>query len=133
MLVLTRRTQEKIQIGDDITVTIVRIKGGSVRIGIEAPDSVPISRSELTKVFAEFRDAEQSEHESEDSSGSRGPKPVSLRRDDRRERGAAESENGPGMCRQDDPPSRIPGVRRPLLVRRPPRLGPASFNSLSCR
>ena len=81
MLVLTRKTQEKIQIGDDITVTIVRIKGGSVRIGIEAPDSIPISRSELTKVFAEFRDAEQSERESEDSSGSRGPKPASPHRD----------------------------------------------------
>ena len=132
MLVLTRKTQEKIQIGDDITVTIVRIKGGSVRIGIEAPDNIPISRGELTKVFAEFRDAEQSERESKDSSRSRGSKPVSLHRDVLRKPGASESNDGSGLCQQNEPPSRIPGVRRPLLVRRPPRLGPASFTSLSC-
>lgn len=46
-LVLTRRLGEKIIIGDSITVTLVRIEGGEVRIGIEAPDSVPIMRKEL--------------------------------------------------------------------------------------
>jgi carbon storage regulator len=47
MLVLSRKSQESIRIGDSITVTIVRIKGNTVRIGIEAPDSVKIVRSEL--------------------------------------------------------------------------------------
>jgi carbon storage regulator len=47
MLVLTRRTSERIQIGDDVTLTIVRIDGNKVRIGIEAPDTVKIKRDEL--------------------------------------------------------------------------------------
>ena len=48
MLVLTRKAKEEIRIGNDITVTIVRVKGQSVRIGINAPDHVHIMRSELT-------------------------------------------------------------------------------------
>ncbi len=47
MLVLTRKTKEEIRIGNDITVTIVRVKGQSVRIGINAPDHVHVMRSEL--------------------------------------------------------------------------------------
>jgi len=47
MLVLTRKTQEKIQIGDSITITILRVKGQAVRIGIEAPEGVRILRGEL--------------------------------------------------------------------------------------
>lgn len=47
MLVLTRKSSERIQIGDDVTLTIVRIDGNKVRIGIEAPDSVKIKRDEL--------------------------------------------------------------------------------------
>lgn len=47
MLVLTRTTDQKIQIGEHITVTVVRVKGGAVRIGIEAPPGVKILRNEL--------------------------------------------------------------------------------------
>ena len=47
MLVLTRKSQDSIRIGDNITVTVLRIKGNTVRIGIEAPDSVRIVRGEL--------------------------------------------------------------------------------------
>lgn len=47
MLVLSRKTQEKIRIGDSIVVTILSVKGNSVRVGIEAPRSVRIVRSEL--------------------------------------------------------------------------------------
>jgi carbon storage regulator len=47
MLVLTRRFDESIQIGPDITITVVRIGPGSVRIGIEAPEGLGIARSEL--------------------------------------------------------------------------------------
>jgi carbon storage regulator len=47
MLVLTRKLQEKIRIGDQITITILRTKGKSVRIGIEAPMEVPVIRGEL--------------------------------------------------------------------------------------
>ena len=48
MLVLSRKTNQSIQIGDNIVVTVVRIAGGEVRIGIEAPSDVPIVRQELT-------------------------------------------------------------------------------------
>lgn len=47
MLVLTRKKQEQIQIGDNVTITIVRIKGNTVRVGIEAPDDVRVARGEL--------------------------------------------------------------------------------------
>lgn len=47
MLVLTRKLQEKIQIGNDVTLTIVRIQGNTVRVGIEAPSHVRVVRGEL--------------------------------------------------------------------------------------
>lgn len=47
MLVLSRKVNERIQIGEDITVTVVRLSTGSVRIGIEAPGHMTILRDEL--------------------------------------------------------------------------------------
>jgi carbon storage regulator len=47
MLVLTRKHQEKIRIGDNITITILKTKGKAVRLGIEAPIEVPVIRGEL--------------------------------------------------------------------------------------
>jgi len=47
MLVLSRKVGERILIGDKIAVTIVRVAQGSVRIGVEAPDSMQIVREEL--------------------------------------------------------------------------------------
>ena len=47
MLVLTRKLQEQIRIGNNITVTILRVKGNSVRVGIEAPRDVRVIRGEL--------------------------------------------------------------------------------------
>lgn len=44
MLVLTRKLGEAIQIGGNIKVTVVRLQGGAVRIGVEAPNEVPIRR-----------------------------------------------------------------------------------------
>jgi carbon storage regulator len=48
MLVLTRKYQEKIRIGDNITITVLRTKGKAVRLGIEAPADVPVIRGELS-------------------------------------------------------------------------------------
>jgi carbon storage regulator len=48
MLVLTRKYQEKIRIGENITITVLRMKGKAVRLGIEAPADVPVIRGELT-------------------------------------------------------------------------------------
>jgi len=44
MLVLTRKQNEKICIGENITITVIRMKGKSVRLGIEAPKSVNVLR-----------------------------------------------------------------------------------------
>ena len=48
MLVMTRKVGERIVIGDNVTVTVVRIAGGLVRIGIEAPPDYTVVRRELT-------------------------------------------------------------------------------------
>ena len=47
MLVLSRKQDETIRIGDDIRITVIAIQGDKVRIGIEAPQDVLILRSEL--------------------------------------------------------------------------------------
>jgi carbon storage regulator len=52
MLVLTRKTGERIRIGD-AWVTVVRITPNSVRIGIEAPPEIGIARAELLELVAE--------------------------------------------------------------------------------
>lgn len=48
MLVLSRQAGERILIGDDVAITVVRIGPNSVRIGIEAPRSVNIVREEIS-------------------------------------------------------------------------------------
>ena len=48
MLVLTRKHQEKIRIGDHIVITVLKTKGKTVRLGIEAPTEVPVIRGELS-------------------------------------------------------------------------------------
>lgn len=47
MLILTRHVAEAIIIGDDITVRVLGVRGGQVRIGIEAPRAVPVHRDEI--------------------------------------------------------------------------------------
>ena len=47
MLVLTRNVRQKIRIGEDIVVTVVKIQGAQVAIGIEAPLVVPVHRQEI--------------------------------------------------------------------------------------
>ena len=53
MLVLSRKIGERILIGDQITVTVVRITGGGVRLGIEAPSEMAVIREELKKDASE--------------------------------------------------------------------------------
>ncbi len=58
MLVLTRKIGEGIIIGDDVTITIVELKGGNVRIGIDAPRDKRIYRQEIyNRIVEENREA----------------------------------------------------------------------------
>ena len=47
MLILTRRVGEKLVIGDNVTVTVLGVKGHQVRIGIDAPRDVSVNREEI--------------------------------------------------------------------------------------
>lgn len=47
MLVLSRKKNESLRISDDIVVTVVEIRGDKVRLGISAPESVPVHRQEV--------------------------------------------------------------------------------------
>ena len=47
MLILTRRTNERIMIGDDVTLEILSIRGNQVRLGIDAPKEVAVNREEI--------------------------------------------------------------------------------------
>jgi carbon storage regulator len=47
MLVITRKLGERITIGDDISITVIEIKGSQVRLGIEAPKTISIHRQEI--------------------------------------------------------------------------------------
>lgn len=47
MLVLSRKTEQKIVINNDIVITVVEIRGDKVRLGIEAPPEVPVHRREV--------------------------------------------------------------------------------------
>jgi len=49
MLILTRRLNETLVIGDHITVTVMSVKGNQVRLGIEAPKSVTVHREEVAE------------------------------------------------------------------------------------
>ncbi len=49
MLVLSRKTNEVIKLGNAIEITIVRVAGNKVRLGIKAPSDIPVLREELTK------------------------------------------------------------------------------------
>ena len=53
MLVLTRKTGEKIVIGDDITITILDVRGDGIRVGIDAPRDIKIQREEVLIAVAE--------------------------------------------------------------------------------
>ena len=58
MLVLTRKVNESLLIGEDIVITVVEIKGDKVRLGIEAPKEISIVRSEIAPQSLQARDTE---------------------------------------------------------------------------
>jgi carbon storage regulator len=62
MLILTRRAGESINIGNDITVTVLGMRGNQVRLGVGAPKDVPVHREEV---------AERIKHEEQHAAGFR--------------------------------------------------------------
>jgi carbon storage regulator len=49
MLVLSRKSNQEIQIGGDVTITVLRVRGDEVRLGITAPRAVPVLRGEVLR------------------------------------------------------------------------------------
>ena len=68
MLILTRRIGETVMIGDDVTVTVLRVKGNQVRLGVNAPKSVSVQREEIFhRIKHEGAQTAQSEHRTEET------------------------------------------------------------------
>lgn len=63
MLILTRRVGETLMIGDEVTVTVLGVKGNQVRIGVNAPRNVSVHREEIY---------ERIQHENEGEEGAPG-------------------------------------------------------------
>ena len=89
MLVLTRKLMEKLYIGDDVCVTVVRLEGGQVRLGIEAPREIAVVRAELL----EPRTTVVREHEAD----SPPPVPMAIRTRPVEARGIGIRRRGPSQ------------------------------------
>jgi carbon storage regulator len=51
MLVLSRKRNERVHIGNNVYVTVIEIRGDKVRLGFEAPDGIPIHRGEVAEAI----------------------------------------------------------------------------------
>jgi carbon storage regulator len=66
MLILTRRVGESLKIGDNVTVTILGVRGHQVRIGVNAPKEVPVHREEIYNRIQQEQDGDQPPSPEED-------------------------------------------------------------------
>lgn len=64
MLVLSRKKNEQIIVGDQIVITVVEVRGDRVRLGIEAPQEIPIHRNEVLESIKAQQAAENAENKS---------------------------------------------------------------------
>jgi len=65
MLILTRRVGETLVIGDDVTVTVLGVRGNQVRLGVNAPKDVAVHREEIYQRIQNEKDAENLTENSE--------------------------------------------------------------------
>ncbi|ARS53313.1 carbon storage regulator CsrA [Kushneria konosiri] len=63
MLILTRRVGETLMVGDEITVTVLGVKGNQVRLGVNAPKNVSVHREEIYQRIQQEKDGSDSEND----------------------------------------------------------------------
>ena len=132
MLVLSRKTNERIQIGDNITVTVVRVKGQVVRIGIDAPKDVRILRPEVARAIA--AGAKSPAATSNDSAGPKTAEATLPCVQPACAGSAKEPALSIARCEPCAPHAgRMPGASPAPLIRRTQRLGPAVLRSFAGR
>jgi len=66
MLILTRRIGETLMVGDDVTITVLGVKGNQVRIGVNAPKDVAVHREEIYQRIQQEKTGEDSDSDSEE-------------------------------------------------------------------
>ena len=124
MLVLSRKMQQQIQIGDNITITVVRVTGKSVRIGISAPQDVRVMRSELAEAPLPI---------SRSAGLARKSKTVTPAGFPNLPAKPAEQPQNLDRGHASTPASRTPGASSAPLFRRAQRLGPAALRAFAGR
>jgi carbon storage regulator CsrA len=148
MLVLTRKKQQQVQIGDSITVTILSIRGNRVQVGVTAPDHVRVMRGELaphargpgasqgvTAAAVPSTPAPESSVTAPSAAARVGPSPTAT--GPTRAIGAETVPSEPGAAAQGSTARRSPLAKavaqrsRAPLVRSPQRLGAASLGWLT--